>query len=243
MIDTNRTISVLTYNGKPLTLLGAGLDSSNYYTKEEVDAIKTYILNFKEILALSFGHNAPALVAGDTLTAIDLYWSCNKVPQTLMIQNNATTLHTSKPTAQAGFLSVTGSFTKDNATFVLVVVDEENFQDSLSATVPFANYIYYGVSNEANLIDPDAIKNTFTPVLTYDRKLTAQVQPNNEYIYFYVPDTYGNCTFSAYDNEGGFELLTNTIQIQNNKGYSEYYKVYRSVHTLTTDEPVEIMVY
>ena len=243
MIDINRTVSSLTYNGKPLTLLGGGIDSDNYYTKAEIDALKTYILNFKRIRALSFSHYAKPLIAGETLTTVELYWSCDKVPETLVIQNNAAILHTSNPTTQAGNLSMTGSFTKDNATFVLVVTDEENFQDSLSATVPFANYIYYGVSTNKDLTDPGNIKEIFSSALTYDKKLIFQVQPKNEYVYFCVPDTYGNCTFSAYGMEGGFELLTNTIQIENNKGYSEYYKIYRSAQALTTDEPVEIMVY
>lgn len=89
--------------------------------------------------------------------------------------------------------------------------------------------VYYGVSQI-----PDRYNSSFVLGLEHKEAssshLTAiSVEPlANEYIYYCVPTSFGDCTFTYNNFVGGFSLIVEGISITNAGGYTESYNIYKS---------------
>ena len=113
-----------------------------------------------------------------------------------------------------------------NRTFTLSAYDGKDTKTK-SITVRFCNRVFWGTS-----IIPTQYNSTFLNSLTYElsdiKNRTINVQANtNQYIYYSVPSSYGECIFSVNGFIGGFEKVATTSYI-NQYNNIETYDIYRS---------------
>ena len=113
-----------------------------------------------------------------------------------------------------------------NKTFTLTAYDGKDTKTS-SITIKFCNKIFWGAS-----IIPTSYDNTFLDKLTYElsdtKKRTITVQANsNQYIYYAVPTSLGDCTFAVGGFVGGFEKV-GQCSYTNQYNYIETYNIYKS---------------
>lgn len=159
----------------------------------------------------SFTASSTSYEKGASAT-VTLNWSVNKTPTTQTINNVAVTGNTQ---------SYTG--VTDSTTYTLAVSDGDT-NDVQSASVVFANRIYYGKAvnlssvNTLNSVVSDEIARRFT--------VTAG---EGEYIIYAIPARLGNAVFYVDNWEGGFDAPVEQT-ITNSSGYSETYKVYKSTN-------------
>jgi hypothetical protein len=99
------------------------------------------------------------------------------------------------------------------------------FQKSISTNLVFSNKIYWGLSKNKNLSNQEIL--SLNSEIKRDKFQTRIFYPNNEYIYFAIPESYDKPTFkfngilsSAWEASSYFFV--------NSYGYSESYAVYRS---------------
>lgn len=157
----------------------------------------------------SFTASSTSYEKGASAT-VTLNWSVNKTPTTQTINNVAVTGNTQ---------SYTG--VTDSTTYTLAVSDGDT-NDVQSASVVFANRIYYGKAvnlssvNTLNSVVSDEIARRFT--------VTAG---EGEYIIYAFPSRLGSAQFYVDSWEGGFDAPVEQT-ITNSSGYSETYKVYKS---------------
>jgi hypothetical protein len=153
---------------------------------------------------------------------VTLNWSVNKTPTTQTINNVAVTGNTQ---------SYTG--VTDSTTYTLAVSDGDT-NDVQSASVVFANHIYYGKAvnlssvNTLNSVVSDEIARRFT--------VTAG---EGEYIIYAIPARLGSAVFYVDNWEGGFDAPVEQT-ITNASGYSETYKVYKSTNANLGTTTVEV---
>ena len=159
----------------------------------------------------SFTATASSYEKGASAT-VSLAWSLNKTATTQTINNTPVEGNT------ATYSNVT-----DSTTYTLSVSDGET-NDVQSASVVFANRIYYGVAvnlsavNTLNSVVSDEIERRFT--------VTAGA---GEYIIYAFPARLGSAQFFVDNWEGGFDAPVEQT-ITNSSGYSETYKVYKSTN-------------
>lgn len=159
----------------------------------------------------SFTASSTSYEKGASAT-VTLNWSLNKTATTQTINNVAVTGNTQ---------SYTG--VTDSTTYTLAVSDGDT-NDVQSASVVFANRIYYGKAvnlssvNTLNSVVSDEIARRFT--------VTAG---EGEYIIYAIPARLGSAVFYVDNWEGGFDAPVEQT-ITNASGYSETYKVYKSTN-------------
>lgn len=169
----------------------------------------------------SFTASSTSYEKGASAT-VTLNWSVNKTPTTQTINNVAVTGNTQ---------SYTG--VTDSTTYTLAVSDGDT-NDVQSASVVFANRIYYGKAvnlssvNTLNSVVSDEIARRFT--------VTAG---EGEYIIYAIPARLGSAVFYVDNWEGGFDAPVEQT-ITNASGYSETYKVYKSTNENLGTTTVEV---
>lgn len=172
-------------------------------------------------LSLSYSSGGGTYLIGSTQNII-ITAVFNKVPNSITI--NGETIVPSKT------ITKTYSNITTDQTYELIAYskDAENNTINISKKffVSFANYKYYGVSSDSNIIE-ETIKEMSKEV-DIDRKGDFTVTANDgQYIYFAVPKRYGEPLFSVGGFENGFHLLKE-INITNAYNYNEIYLVYES---------------
>ena len=169
----------------------------------------------------SFTASSTSYEKGASAT-VTLNWSLNKTATTQTINNVAVTGNTQ---------SYTG--VTDSTTYTLAVSDGDT-NDVQSASVVFANRIYYGKAvnlssvNTLNSVVSDEIARRFT--------VTAG---EGEYIIYAIPARLGSAVFYVDNWEGGFDAPVEQT-ITNASGYSETYKVYKSTNANLGTTTVEV---
>lgn len=157
----------------------------------------------------SFTATASSYEKGATAT-VSLAWSLNKTATSQTINNVPVEGST------ATYTGVT-----DSTTYTLSVSDGDT-NDVQSASVVFANRIYYGKG-----VDLSAV-NTLSSVVSdsIERRFTVTAG-EGEYIIYAFPSRLGSAQFYVDSWEGGFDAPVEQT-ITNSSGYSETYKVYKS---------------
>lgn len=153
---------------------------------------------------------------------INVSWSLNKSATSMNI-NGVPVTGTSKT-----FASVSS-----NTTYMLNVTDGQT-SASKSASVTFANQIYYGAASD--LTDVTSL----TKVLSNNKTRTITVNAGaGKYIVYAIPARLGDVVFFVSGFEGGFEPPVEQT-LTNESGYQETYKIYRSTNTNLGETTVEV---
>lgn len=215
---------------------GGGGGTFNGYTKAEADArfavkqTESEIVDIKERLdALEYVDikinsftASPSVCEMGSSQTVNLAWTLNKTATTQTINGTAVTGNSKQ------YTGVTA-----NTTYTLAVGDGQTTA-SKSASVSFANQIYYGVASNLDNVT------SLTKVLSNTKGRTITVNAGaGQYIIYAIPARLGNVTFYVGGFEGGFESPVEQT-LTNASGYSETYKVYRSTNASLGNTTVEI---
>ena len=175
-------------------------------------------LMYKPLSISSFTNSISVAEIGSTVTDINLSWSFNKKPVSVTLDGAVQVAETS------GSLALTGLSLTTDKTWTLIGTDEKNAVATKEAKLQFLNGIYYGVSTSI----PENLS-ALTKVLTNNKEMTFTVTAGEgEYIWYFCPSRLGECNFNVGGFDGGFESLA--VQLTNESGYTEAYKIYRSVN-------------
>ena len=159
----------------------------------------------------SFTATASSYEKGASAT-VTLNWSLNKTATSQTVNNVSVQGNT-----------VTYSNVTDDTTYTLSVSDGET-NDVQSASVTFANRIYYGVATDLTSV------NNLSSVVSdeIERRITVTAG-SGQYIIYAFPARLGSAVFYVDQFEGGFDAPVEQT-ITNSSGYSETYKVYKSTN-------------
>lgn len=178
-------------------------------------------LEYVDIKINSFNAAPPVSEIGSSQT-VTLAWSLNKQATSQNINGTAVTGNSKT------YTGVTSS-----TSYTLNVSDGET-SASKTVGVSFANRIYYGAA--VNLASITELNN----VLSNDpeRTITVTAGPS-EYIIYAYPERLGDVAFYVGGFEGGFEEQDGQT-ITNQYGYSEKYKIFKSINTNLGETVVDI---
>lgn len=177
-------------------------------------------LLYKPIAITSFSSSVGTVEMGRKVDDVTLTWALSKEAKGLTLDGEALEVAERQKV-------LTGLGLTSNKTWTLKAVDERDTEAAKTASVTFANGIYYGAA-----VEPDAYDSAFILGLTKtlrNSKLTSitAVADGDKYIYYCLPVRLGKCVFSFGANEGGVTLV-DTVLFENESEYKEYYYIYRS---------------
>lgn len=89
--------------------------------------------------------------------------------------------------------------------------------------------VYYGVSTIPERYNASFILGLENTMLSDKHLNSISVAPlKDEYIYYCVPTSFGDCTFAYNNFIGGFSLIVEGISVTNSVGKTEAYNIYKS---------------
>ena len=111
-------------------------------------------------------------------------------------------------------------------TYTLAATSNGDIKKSKSATITFANGVYYGKSTTSTY--DSALINSLTKQLSNSKGRTITVNAGaGEYIFYCIPSRLGTCSFNVGGFDGGFSKVA-TIEFTNSDSYAENYDIYKS---------------
>lgn len=111
-------------------------------------------------------------------------------------------------------------------TYTLAATSNSDIKKSKSATITFANGVYYGKSTTSTY--DSALINSLTKQLSNSKGRTITVNAGaGEYIFYCIPSRLGTCSFNVGGFDGGFSKVA-TIEFTNSDSYAENYDIYKS---------------
>lgn len=187
-------------------------------------------LHYVPISISNFSVNPTKVEKGNTNVSVTITYTLNKVPTTLTLDEQSIT------STQSGSTTVTGL--SENKTWTLVATDtgSQSHQPTTATkttTLSFVSKAYWGAAE----IPSGGITNAFLLGLsnneltaTKARSITVTAGSNN-YIWYAIPSSFGECSFTFNGNTGGFVKQANAFSHTNASGYTENYDIYRSKNT------------
>ena len=111
-------------------------------------------------------------------------------------------------------------------TYTLAATSNSDIKKSKSATITFANGVYYGKSTTSTY--DSALINSLTKQLSNSKGRTITVNAGaGEYIFYCIPSRLGTCSFNVGGFDGGFSKVA-TVNFTNSDNYAENYDIYKS---------------
>lgn len=111
-------------------------------------------------------------------------------------------------------------------TYTLAATSNSDVKKSKSATITFANGVYYGKSTTTTY--NAALISGLTKQLSNSKNRTITVNAGaGEYIFYCIPSRLGTCSFNVGGFDGGFSKVA-TVNFTNSDNYAENYDIYKS---------------
>lgn len=197
---------------------------------ERIENMETAVsnLSYKQIELSSASIQPSSAAIGGTVTEYTVSYSFNKTPSLITLKNGNTAVHTiSEPSSASGTIGKSSLSITEDLTLTLQGTDERNATASKNLKIEFMNYAYYGAANSATVTS--AFVNALaSKALTKTKARTITVNAaGSKYIWYAIPSRLGTPVFTVGGFEGGFSLAS-TLQVTNDAGYEEEYKVYKS---------------
>jgi len=190
-------------------------------TRARVDVLETKVsdLAYEQIEIQSFELGTQTAEKGSTVSSQTYAWRLNRKADKLYLNGE-------EISAALDSFSETVSLREDR-TYTLKAVDERGAVSVRTEKLRFWNGIYYGAAPEPAVYDSAFI-------LTLGKTLAEHPVPSftanplqEEYIYYCLPQSMGECRFSVGTLTGGFSFVT-AIPFKNAFGHTEAYRIYRS---------------
>ena len=194
-------------------------------TKERVRVLETKMddLLYEPIAIGSFSVAPSMAENGSTISQITCSWKLNKTPVSLTL--NAESCSVNQTSKTLNDLNVTA-----NQSFTLKATDERNLSVTKTANLTFTNAVYYGAAEDFGTLDSTFIRSLNKTLRTNKLPTFTVNAGEGQYIWYALPKSYGNCSFSVGGFSGGFTLM-DTISFSNAFAYAEEYNIYRSDYT------------
>lgn len=111
-------------------------------------------------------------------------------------------------------------------TYTLAGTSNSDVKKSKSATITFANGVYYGKSTTSTY--DSTLISGLTKQLSNSKDRTITVNAGaGEYIFYCIPSRLGACSFNVGGFDGGFSKVA-TVNFTNSDNYQENYDIYKS---------------
>ena len=202
---------------------GKGL-SANDFTDEYKQMIDD--LSYVQIAINSISATNSDNEIGSTVQATTVTWALNKEPKTQKIKFSSEAEESLETDERSK--AYTGKNVTSNSIIKLTVTDERDASVSKQVTIQFRPKVYYGVSNDPNALESDAI-NALTGALASSKARTFSANAGEgEHIVYIIPSSFGTPTFNVGGFDGGFKK-TKTIEHTNASGYKQNYDIWQSV--------------
>lgn len=202
---------------------GKGL-SANDFTDEYKQMIDD--LSYVQIAINSISATNSDNEIGSTVRETTVTWALNKEPKTQKIKFSSEAEESLETDARSK--AYTGKNVTSNSIIKLTVTDERDASVSKQVTIQFRPKVYYGVSNDPNALESDAI-NALTGALASSKARTFSADAGEgEHIVYIIPSSFGTPTFNVGGFDGGFKKAK-TIEHTNASGYKQNYDIWQSV--------------
>lgn len=200
-------------------------------SNQRIDKLEEQVaeLMYKPITITSFTNDVNTARFGQVVNTVKLSWAFSKEPvSAALYDKNGNIIYTVPPTSARTELS--GSYS-ENVSWTLKATDEKGTVASKSTNITFYHGVYYGVGDARDSYD-SAFINSLSVEWRTNKKPSFTPSPNNQHVYYCLPVSMGECSFSVGVLPGGFELA-GTISHTNAYGGTENYYIYRSVEALS----------
>lgn len=223
------------YNGKLYYFTAnhaAGAWNNSHAVEQTVDDALKQIrgdISYVPIAINTFTSSVTSAEIGSAVNAVTLTYNLSKVPVTLTLDGTAITA------AASGTQSLTNLGLTSNKTWTLVATDNGSSSNPPSsatktATLSFMYKAFWGAAASSTL-NSAFVRGLSGNALTTTRVRNITVNAaNNQYIWYAVPSSFGECTFKVGGFEGGFEPAQ-TVNVNDAGGTAVSYRVYRSTNS------------
>ena len=202
--------------------------------EKRIEEIETELESINPFKFTSAGANPNVLEIGNSVSSVVVSWALSKDPVSVNVNGeDATAAKSGSHTVNE---SVTATADPAFKEFAVSAANESGKTVSSKARINFYNGIYYG----AGAIPSNEDLSFLTKVLSGSRGRTFTATANEgEYLWYILPARLGECTFKVGGFEGGFEDL-GSVPFENEHGYSEDYRIYKSVNSGLGKTTVEV---
>lgn len=193
-------------------------EEANEKNTQDIKELNTKIWDIQNPFDISSISVAPNISQMGSTVSAKLTW--NYTHSTIKSQtiNNEAIENTLRTKTFTGVTATT--------TYTLAATSNSDVKKSKSATITFANGVYYGKSTTTTY--DSALINGLTKQLSNSKNRTITVNAGaGEYIFYCIPSRLGTCSFNVGGFDGGFSKVA-TIEFTNSDGYAENYDIYKS---------------
>ena len=219
-----------TDEGKILEVSADGkwtLSDSIKTIKEDVENLLYTPISLK-----SFTNNVNKVENGATINSVVFSWELSKDPAEIIFGGQSLDVTTrSKTLSQL-------NLTQDKS-WLLKVTGQRGESFTKSTSINFLNGVYYGAKSIPQEYDSEFIL-SLTKVLSNKKIPSINVSAGkNEYVFYCVPTSMGECRFNFNGFSGGINLV-DTVSFTNENGHTENYYIYKSDYANLGDLSVNI---
>ena len=193
-------------------------EEANEKNTQDIKELNTKIWDIQNPFDISSISVAPNISQMGSTVSAKLTW--NYTHSTIKSQtiNNEAIENTLRTKTFTGVTTTT--------TYTLAATSNSDIKKSKSATITFANGVYYGKSTTSTY--DSALINSLTKQLSNSKGRTITVNAGaGEYIFYCIPSRLGACSFNVGGFDGGFSKVA-TIEFTNSDSYAENYDIYKS---------------
>ena len=193
-------------------------EEANEKNTQDINELNTKIWDIQNPFDISSISVAPNISQMGSTVSAKLTW--NYTHSTIKAQtiNNEAIEGTLRTKTFTGVTATT--------TYTLAAISNSDVKKSKSATITFANGVYYGKSTTSTY--DSALINSLTKQLSNSKGRTITVNAGaGEYIFYCIPSRLGACSFNVGGFDGGFSKVA-TIEFTNSDSYAENYDIYKS---------------
>ena len=193
-------------------------EEANEKNTQDIKELNTKIWDIQNPFDISSISVAPNISQMGSTVSAKLTW--NYTHSTIKSQtiNNEAIENTLRTKTFTGVTTTT--------TYTLAATSNSDIKKSKSATITFANGVYYGKSTTSTY--DSALINSLTKQLSNSKGRTITVNAGaGEYIFYCIPSRLGTCSFNVGGFDGGFSKVA-TIEFTNSDSYAENYDIYKS---------------
>lgn len=193
-------------------------EEANEKNTQDIKELNTKIWDIQNPFDISSISVAPNISQMGSTVSAKLTW--NYTHSTIKAQtiNNEAIENTLRTKTFTGVTTTT--------TYTLAATSNSDIKKSKSATITFANGVYYGKSTTSTY--DSALISGLTKQLSNSKGRTITVNAGaGEYIFYCIPSRLGTCSFNVGGFDGGFSKVA-TIEFTNSDSYAENYDIYKS---------------
>lgn len=193
-------------------------EEANEKNTQDIKELNTKIWDIQNPFDISSISVAPNISQMGSTVSAKLTW--NYTHSTIKSQtiNNEAIENTLRTKTFTGVTTTT--------TYTLAATSNSDVKKSKSATITFANGVYYGKSTTSTY--DSALINSLTKQLSNSKGRTITVNAGaGEYIFYCIPSRLGTCSFNVGGFDGGFSKVA-TVNFTNSDNYAENYDIYKS---------------